>query len=555
MTFTQGEHLTAAKMNQLAQIAANAANPTMNRNNGMGFRGDANWIYDNIDVQTPDNKPRYKPFDICPVWDDDGNLSGYVVRRPIWHEGADLRKLSADVAISHSNMENVQHIYLCELSTNNSGSLSADDLRWKVLDESQLNSYSVKNKWLLYDVADNGIISSDYRDAFVQTLLSGDATPDQTSIDWRIEDGELSAQKKLQIWHYKAPDSNDNIEVKGIFDWEIETSAEASAVVSCECANAYGLVVRPYNGSHVKYVQLSGVLSALSTDVDTSSISWVDRENLSEFQLSSMPPCGLLAEVWHYNELESIDKVDINTDSSAEPLTELSAYRLLARPEEGGTMKYMKLKIPDSSHVPLDLSSLDYISTQTEGEEPTVETSAQTWHYNNLQEGDMADVVDMAHDEGDSGADLSSCADQYRFLARPEFGGTMKYVQLSGVLSALSTDIDLSSLNWQANEGQFRGCDKVAQIWNWRQPTQQDEDTVLVTNAASDYKFLARPNNGSTLKYITLSADSGGGGEITLNGTDGTTETGDEFTFATKNNANVIVTVQNGEIQIGVYYV
>lgn len=78
--------------------------------------------------------------------------------------------------------------------------------------------------------------------------------------------------------------------------------------------------------------------------------------------------------------------------------------------------------------------------------------------------------------------------------------------------------------------------------------------TVAVSET-DGYKFLARPNNGSTLKYITLSADSGGGGEITLNGTDGTTETGDEFTFATKNNSNVIVTVQNGEIQIGVYYV
>ena len=141
MTFTRGERLTAVKMNQLAQLAANAANPTMNRNNGMGFRGDANWTYDPIDVQTPDNKPRNKPFDICPVWDDDGNLSGYVVRRPIWHEGATMRRLSADVTISHSNMETVQHIYLCELSTNSPSQLSADDLRWKVLDETELNSY------------------------------------------------------------------------------------------------------------------------------------------------------------------------------------------------------------------------------------------------------------------------------------------------------------------------------------------------------------------------------------------------------------------------------
>lgn len=171
-----------------------------------------------------------------------------------------------------------------------------------------------------------------------------------------------------------------------------------------------------------------------------------------------MNPCSLLAEVWHYNDIESMDKVDVNTDDGAEPISELSSYRFLARPEKGGTLKYMKLKLPSGNET-LDLSSLDYISADNDEDG---ELSAQTWHYNNLNAGDKADVVDLAHDEGDTGSDLSTCADQYRFLARPEFGGTMKYVQLSGVLSALSCDLDLSSLNWVQDNGQFSGCDKVA---------------------------------------------------------------------------------------------
>ena len=183
-----------------------------------------------------------------------------------------------------------------------------------------------------------------------------------------------------------------------------------------------------------------------------------------------MNPCSLLAEVWHYNDIESMDRVDVNTDDGAEPISELSSYRFLTRPEKGGTLKYMKLKLPSGNET-LDLSSLDYVSADNDEDG---ELSAQTWHYNNLNAGDKADVVDLAHDEGDTGSDLSTCADQYRFLARPEFGGTMKYVQLSGVLSALSCDIDLSSLNWVPDNGQLRGCDKVAQIWNWDGPTSQD---------------------------------------------------------------------------------
>ena len=88
LVFTKGEHLTATKMNQLAQLAAQATSPQFSRNTGMGFKGSTNWAYPEVDVQTPSNKPRYKPFDICPVWDENGDLSAYLIMRPVWYQGS-----------------------------------------------------------------------------------------------------------------------------------------------------------------------------------------------------------------------------------------------------------------------------------------------------------------------------------------------------------------------------------------------------------------------------------------------------------------------------------
>ncbi len=49
--------------------------------------------------------------------------------------------------------------------------------------------------------------------------------------------------------------------------------------------------------------------------------------------------------------------------------------------------------------------------------------------------------------------------------------------------------------------------------------------------------------------------DSGGGGAITIAGTDGSSHEGDTFTFESATDSNVIVTVDgDGVMKIGVYY-
>lgn len=95
----------------------------------------------------------------------------------------------------------------------------------------------------------------------------------------------------------------------------------------------------------------------------------------------------------------------------------------------------------------LDLSSLDWTQTSAsamvDGEVSTwaLPPSAQNYHYIDPQEDDLVDLQ-------------ISSSDDYRFLARPEGGGTLKYVQLSSVLSGLSSMISAIS----AGGGGGGGC-------------------------------------------------------------------------------------------------
>lgn len=61
-----------------------------------------------------------------------------------------------------------------------------------------------------------------------------------------------------------------------------------------------------------------------------------------------------------------------------------------------------------------------------------------------------------------------------------------------------------------------------------------------------------------TISYTDGRADKnieiGGGGSINLNGTDATSSSGKEFTFASASDSNVTVNCDNGVITIGVYY-
>ena len=184
-------------MNALANLAANLNSPTFARPNGLGFHGETQWQQNGIDVQDVPNKPRFKPFDICPQWDTSGKLSAYVVMRPMWQvfedNEAKVMELSGDVTLTHQGgMNDVSAIYLVQLSAEEDSSESEgegqeeqqegeeDEGDWKVLDNVGLQEEdrTIQNKWLLYKVGGNGLVTLDVRDAFVNLQLSSDVSAD-----------------------------------------------------------------------------------------------------------------------------------------------------------------------------------------------------------------------------------------------------------------------------------------------------------------------------------------------------------------------------------------
>lgn len=98
----------------------------------MSFRGDVRWSSTSPVVEQVGNKPRFKPFDICPQWDASGKLSAYVVMRPMWQvfedNEAKVLELSDDVQLTHEGgMDSVSAIYLVQLSAEEESQESEGD--------------------------------------------------------------------------------------------------------------------------------------------------------------------------------------------------------------------------------------------------------------------------------------------------------------------------------------------------------------------------------------------------------------------------------------------
>lgn len=131
--------------------------------------------------------------------------------------------------------------------------------------------------------------------------------------------------------------------------------------------------------------------------------------------------------------------------------------------------------------------------------------SAQVWNYNTLSANDLVNI-ELSHstDEMDE-EELSVCIDKYRFLARPEDGGTLKYISLS-VLSALS--VDMSSVNYKKPSDESSTDRKdinIVQAWNYEELNNDDKDDIDTLDETLTYRFLARPEEGGTLKYVSIS--------------------------------------------------
>ena len=108
---------------------------------------------------------------------------------------AKVLELSGDVTLKHEGgMDSVSAIYLVQLSAEEDSQESEgqgegegeeqqegeEEGDWKVLDNVGLQeeNRTIQNKWLLYKVGGNGLVTLDVRDAFVNLQLSSDASAD-----------------------------------------------------------------------------------------------------------------------------------------------------------------------------------------------------------------------------------------------------------------------------------------------------------------------------------------------------------------------------------------
>lgn len=293
MTFTRGERLTASKMNQLANLASGQYSRTKPRPGGsMGFSGDLSWGNNRIVCEQPANKPRFKPFDIYSCYDVSGYLTSYVVQRPFWYDGATEMSLSDDVLITRTDEQtgeankdevaDISCIYLCHCSAVNGEGESVD------LDMSA--------EWVVMDniTKDNDFPKQSEEDPDVSISVVG---------EWKL--------------------------------FEVNT----------------GLITHDIRDA---FVQVGGRSEPTSSEVllDLSSLNWFQQEVSVEMpsgEISVVLSGELSAQVWNYNTLSADDIVNLELRHYTEEMSEdeistcIDKYRLLARPEDGGTLKYVSL--------------------------------------------------------------------------------------------------------------------------------------------------------------------------------------------------------------------
>lgn len=299
MTFTRGERLTAQKMNQLATMASGQYSRTVPRPGGnIGYSGDLSWGNTGIVCQQPPNRPRFKPFDIQSCYDVSGYLTSYVVQRPFWYDGATEIALSDDVLITRTdeqtgetNKEEVAQIsciYLCHCSAYGGNE-----------EDEEPPSLSLDEEWTVIDniTKDNDFPKQSEEDPEVSISVVG---------EWKLFEVE-----------------------KGLITHDIRDA----------------------------FVQVGGGRSEPTSSevlLDLSSLNWFQQEVSVEMpsgEISVVLSGELSAQVWNYNTLSADDIVNLELRHYTEEMSEneistcIDKYRLLARPEDGGTLKYVSLSV------------------------------------------------------------------------------------------------------------------------------------------------------------------------------------------------------------------
>lgn len=180
----------------------------------------------------------------------------------------------------------------------------------------------------------------------------------------------------------------------------------------------------------------------------------------------------------------------------------------------------------------LDLSSLDWADISVQVSDPTSETGyttevktvAENWHYASLSADDKVDIANI------------SDAQDFRFLARPEAGGTLKYASLSSILSTLSSE-------GGGGGGGECSCSMSAIV---SAETYQDQSYRTNTQIAQFKDCQGNTTNVYAPDSVRFQGNVGA-----------RQKTGwtNSFAFETMTSSNVQIICQGNTIQCGCYYI
>lgn len=179
------------------------------------------------------------------------------------------------------------------------------------------------------------------------------------------------------------------------------------------------------------------------------------------------------------------------------------------------------------SDISLDLSSLNWVQTSSEvsGEIVWQDTNiAQNWNYSSPKDDDKVEIAALS--------DLND----YRFLARPEEDGTLKYASLSSILSTLSSEIS-------GGGGGGCSCDLTAYLTSGTKIADWTKDGVNIVEIYAPSGGGPGPEpevSATTLSGNTLSSEKIGPGDLV---------------FEAMASCNISVETTGTTIKLGVYYI
>lgn len=245
-------------------------------------------------------------------------------------------------------------------------------------------------------------------------------------------------------------------------------------------------------------------------------MSSVNYKTISESASSDTPKDINIIQSWNYESPSSEDLADI------ESLNQTTTYRFLARPEEGGTLKYVSIsgilsgnpdlssfiRHPDADVVEAGLSS---IQTRTIDDNLSV---IQLYQFDKMENTPPLSTDSLVVRRNNKYVDYISLMSLSSALSSSISSIALTIIdkEISGV-GGVPPDADVSAAGLSSIQTRtIDGGAKVLELYNFHDPTKE----TIGLDAQDRYEFVMRDNTDHKVKYTNLSGITLG---VALSGT------------------------------------